>query len=134
VTPGFPKSLISVGDADPLATQSYELARALRLQGVEVVTLFFDQPEAPALPHEYQFDLRLPQARQALERSVGFLEALHCACALARFGRWALNCRRQTRERTHEVDQRRVSGMGCRLQHRAADGLSVGTRHYAAWR
>jgi acetyl esterase len=77
VTPGFPKSFISVGDADPLATQSYELARALRLQGVEVDTLFFGQPEKPALPHEYQFDLRLPQARQALERSVGFLEALH---------------------------------------------------------
>jgi acetyl esterase/lipase len=77
VTPQFPRSFISVGDADPLAAQSYELARALQSLGVAVETVFFDQPAPHALSHEYQFDLRLPEARQALERSVQFLQSLH---------------------------------------------------------
>ena len=76
VTPQFPRSFISVGDADPLAAQSYQLARALRLLGVQVDTLFFDHLQGPPLAHEYQFDLRLPAARQALERSVEFLDAI----------------------------------------------------------
>jgi acetyl esterase/lipase len=77
VTPQFPRSFISVGDADQLAAQSYELAGALRGLGVEVATVFFDRPEPHALSHEYQFDLRLPEARQALERSVQFLQSLY---------------------------------------------------------
>jgi acetyl esterase/lipase len=77
VTPQFPRSFVSVGDADPLAAQSYELAGALRDQGVEIETEFFDRPEPHALSHEYQFDLRLPEARQALERSVQFLQSLY---------------------------------------------------------
>ncbi len=75
VTAEFPPSFISVGNDDPLAPQSIELARALRAAGAEVETLFFPEDYAPPLGHEYQMFLSLPQARLALDRYVAFLNA-----------------------------------------------------------
>lgn len=75
VTPAFPPSFISVGNADPLAPQSYAMAEALAAQKVAVDSLFFPQTYTPVLPHEYQFDLDSEAGRQALERSVQFLSA-----------------------------------------------------------
>jgi len=73
LTSAFPPSFISVGNADPLAPQSQTLADRLSALGVRTDTLFFPPDYAPALAHEYQFDLDLPAARLALARSLEFL-------------------------------------------------------------
>ena len=73
VTSGFPPAFVTVGNADPLAPQSYALAEALREHGVPVSTLFFPPSHQPALGHEYQFDLSRPEAREALEQTRRFL-------------------------------------------------------------
>lgn len=76
VTPRFLPSFISVGNADPLMPHSEALAVALANQGVRVETLFFPPDYAPALGHEYQFDLDSEAGREALARSVAFLRSL----------------------------------------------------------
>lgn len=73
LTPDFPPAFISVGNADPLAPQSRALAEALAARGVRVDGLFFPDDYAPALAHEYQFNLDIPAGRLALERSLKFL-------------------------------------------------------------
>jgi acetyl esterase len=77
LTPGFPPAFISVGNADSLAPDSYTLAEALRRQGVRVDALFFPADYPRDLPHEYQFFLDTPEAREALARSQDFLASLH---------------------------------------------------------
>jgi acetyl esterase len=76
LTPAFPPSFISVGNADSLAPQSYALADALRREGVRVDALFFPRNYRPELPHEYQFFLETKEARLALTRSQEFLASL----------------------------------------------------------
>ena len=76
VTPAFPPSFISAGNADPLEPHSRALVSALEAQGVDVDALFFPQDYTPALAHEYQFDLDSEAGRQAMERSVAFLHGL----------------------------------------------------------
>ncbi len=49
VTAAFPPAFISVGNADPLAPQSYAFADALRAKGVAVDALFFPADHRPAL-------------------------------------------------------------------------------------
>ena len=71
----FPPTFISVGNADPLAPQSRALARALSGHDVYVDTLFFPSGHPTPLPHEYQFNLDLPEGRLALDRTVAFLRA-----------------------------------------------------------
>ncbi len=73
VTPNFPPTFISVGNGDPLAPQSHAMVKALEAQQVPVDPLFFPDTYAPALPHEYQFNLDTPAGQQALEQSVRFL-------------------------------------------------------------
>lgn len=76
VTPAFPPAFISAGNADPLEPHSRALADALRAQGVQVDALFFPKDYAPALAHEYQFNLDSEAGRQAMDRSVAFLGGL----------------------------------------------------------
>lgn len=76
VTPAFPPTFISVGNADPLAVQSVAMADALQREGVRVERLFFARDHAPALAHEYQFDLEREEARHALARVRAFLAGL----------------------------------------------------------
>lgn len=74
VTADFPPTFISGGNGDGLtATQSIPLAAALRAAGVEVTELFWPADHEPALPHEYQFHLNFPEAREALSATVAFL-------------------------------------------------------------
>lgn len=73
VTPNFPPTFISVGNADPLAPQSTALAEALRAQGVETDTLFFPVEHEASLPHEYQLLVATPHGRLAMDRMVSFL-------------------------------------------------------------
>ena len=79
VSPAFPPSYITSGNGDPLARQAVALARRLAALGVSVDTLFFPTEHAPALPHEYQFNLDDPARSLALQRMLAFLNAVRTA-------------------------------------------------------
>jgi hypothetical protein len=49
------------------------LADTLASRGARVERLFFARDLAPALPHEYQFNLDSEAGRLALERSLAFV-------------------------------------------------------------
>jgi len=72
----YPPAFISVGNGDHLRPQSIALADALEKNGVRVDRLIFPEDHTPKLPHEYQFELERPEARDALDRSVEFLKSL----------------------------------------------------------
>ncbi len=68
----FPSSFISTGPADPLLSHSESMADHLEAQGVQVDTLWF--PDAPdTIGHEYQMDLRTPQAKESMKALLAFL-------------------------------------------------------------
>lgn len=76
VTPDFPATYISGGNADPLtAGNSKPFASRLSELGVDVTELFWPETYTPALPHEYQFRLNLDAAQQALTATTAFLGA-----------------------------------------------------------
>lgn len=76
VTAEFPAAFLTGGDADPLTdVHSRPLADRLEELGVDVTRVFFDGDPGPALGHEYQFHLDLPEATATLDRLVGFLAA-----------------------------------------------------------
>jgi acetyl esterase/lipase len=76
VTADFPATYISGGNGDGLTwLQSIPMAQRLDELGVEVTTLFWPAPHEPALPHEYQFHLDMPDAQTALQKTVDFLNA-----------------------------------------------------------
>lgn len=74
VTPAFPPTFISVGNADPLAPQSKAMAAALRGKGVAVEELYFPDNRQPPLNHEYQFTLD-EAGKLALEKVVAFVKS-----------------------------------------------------------
>jgi len=74
VSGAFPSTFISVGNDDPLGPHSHELAARLGSRGVKVDSLFFPAGYSPGLAHEYQFDLDLQAAKEALDRSTRFLQ------------------------------------------------------------
>lgn len=73
VSPAFPPSFITVGNADPLKAHSLALEARLRALGVPVQTLYFPDDRTPPLGHEYQFNLDDPAGEQALQRLLAFL-------------------------------------------------------------
>ncbi len=76
VTADFPATYISGGNGDGLTwMQSIPMAQRLDELGVDVTTLFWAAPHEPALPHEYQFHLDLPDAQTALHKTIDFLDA-----------------------------------------------------------
>lgn len=72
VTPDYPAVFLTGGDADSLTPQSHELADVLRRQHVPVVTQFWEGTGAH-LGHDYQFELRKPQAQQTFQNTIKFL-------------------------------------------------------------
>lgn len=75
VTSDFPTTYISGGNGDGLTwLQSIPMAQRLDELGVDVTTLFWPAAHEPALPHEYQFHLDMPDARTALQRTLDFLD------------------------------------------------------------
>ena len=70
----FPPTFITAGNADPLLRQSQAFAVALIEADVDVETLFYPENHEPPLPHEYQFELGLEDARIAFTRLVAFFE------------------------------------------------------------
>ncbi|MGY1553170.1 alpha/beta hydrolase [Microbacterium sp. A588] len=76
VTEDFPTTYISGGNGDALTwLQSIPMAQRLDELGVNVTTLFWPAPHEPALPHEYQFHLDMPDAQTALQKTLAFLAA-----------------------------------------------------------
>jgi acetyl esterase/lipase len=74
VTKDFPSTWISGGNDDPLtAGQSKVMATQLQNLGVDVTPVFYSADHQPLLPHEYQFHLKLKDARDALQSTVDFL-------------------------------------------------------------
>ncbi|TQL47878.1 acetyl esterase/lipase [Homoserinimonas aerilata] len=70
----FPPSFVSGGNGDDLTwTQSVPMANALRDAGTDVTTLFWAAGHEPALGHEYQFHLDLPEAQEALQATLDYL-------------------------------------------------------------
>lgn len=69
----LPPMFISVGDADPLDAQSRDFADQAVAAGVAVDSLFFDATPPRKLGHEYQFNLDLPEGREALQRMAEFI-------------------------------------------------------------
>ena len=74
ISADFPPAYISVGNGDPLAEHSIQLARKLSELEVMVDTLFFEENYQPKLPHEYQFNLDTEAGLQALKKSIEFLK------------------------------------------------------------
>jgi acetyl esterase/lipase len=72
VTPQYPATFISVGDADPFQSQANELASALKKNAVPLTTLFWTGT-GDHLNHEYQFNFKLPQAQTAFQRTLAFI-------------------------------------------------------------
>ena len=76
VTADFPATYISGGNGDGLTwLQSIPMAQRLDELGVDVTTQFWPAPHEPALPHEYQFHLDMPDAQTALQKTIAFLAA-----------------------------------------------------------
>lgn len=82
LTSAFPPAFVSVGNADPLEPQSRALASTLQALGVPVQTRFH-APDAPALAHEYQFEMQRPEARRAFTETLAFLGRYSAAPAPA---------------------------------------------------
>jgi acetyl esterase/lipase len=74
ITQAYPPTFLTVGNTDPLRSQTEGLLVALRNREVSVETLFYEPSHQPPLSHEYQFDLALADGRTALERIIGFLD------------------------------------------------------------
>ena len=72
----FPPAFVSVGSEDGLRPQSIAFADKLEKNGVRVDRVIFPADLKPPLFHEFQFDLRRPEAQQALEKAVEFLKSL----------------------------------------------------------
>lgn len=69
----FPPTMLTVGNADPLAPQTHAMIDALEAHGATVETLLYPADHETALEHEYQFQLDLPDAQHALARITAFL-------------------------------------------------------------
>jgi acetyl esterase/lipase len=63
----FPPTFVTVGNVDPLQSQSQHLVEQLEQLGVEFEQLLYPADHTPPLSHEYQFDLELEDAGAALE-------------------------------------------------------------------
>jgi acetyl esterase len=76
VTPDYPPTFISAGNADPLLAHSLAMADAVAAKGVPVDRLFYPKDHKPPLGHEYQFDLDTDAGMLVLERMLTFLAGL----------------------------------------------------------
>lgn len=72
ITPAFPDAFIAAGDGDLLAPQSVELANAIRSQGIDVETMFFDGT-GKDLQHEFQYALDTLDGQETLDGTLEFL-------------------------------------------------------------
>lgn len=70
----FPATFISTGPGDPLLAHSKSMAASLQEAGVEVTTDWY--PDAPdTVGHEFEMDLRTPQAKESMKAMISFIRA-----------------------------------------------------------
>jgi acetyl esterase/lipase len=74
LTPAFPPTLLTTGNADLLRAHTERLYEAMRAAGLEAEAVFWPD-YVPALDHEYQFDLDTEPAQVFRDRLLGFLAA-----------------------------------------------------------
>ena len=72
VTPDYPPTYMTVGDADPLEPQTYELDAILRDLNVDVTSRYWTG-SGRNLPHDYHYELNGEAAQIALEDVLQFL-------------------------------------------------------------
>lgn len=72
ITPNYPATFITVGDADPLEPQTREFTDRLSESGVDYVALFWTGTGAK-LDHYYIYEMNTEQAQKALEMILQFL-------------------------------------------------------------
>lgn len=60
LTEHYPPTYITVGNSDPLYTQSVAMKARLQQLDVDVQSMIFDREHQPKLEHEYQFELNGP--------------------------------------------------------------------------
>lgn len=72
VTPDYPDTFLTCGDADPFIGQAHEMVAALAASGVTRDILLYDGTKK-RLAHEYQFHMHLPEADECLQRVTEFL-------------------------------------------------------------
>jgi acetyl esterase/lipase len=76
-TADFPTTYISGGNADALTwVESVPMASRLEELGVDVTRVFYASDHEPGLPHEYQFHLDGADARDALAKTIRFLDGV----------------------------------------------------------
>ena len=74
-TDAFPPTFISGGNADPFTSvHSKPFAARLAALGVDVSTGFFADDHAPALPHQFQFDVDTDDGASSLDAVVAFVK------------------------------------------------------------
>lgn len=72
LTPQYPPVFLAAGDIDPLEPQSLEFAAELRKHNLPVTTQFWDG-SGRKLDHDYQFDLKRPEAQETYRNMLQFL-------------------------------------------------------------
>ncbi|MEO1451534.1 MAG: alpha/beta hydrolase [Bacteroidota bacterium] len=72
VTPAYPATFLTAGDADPLEPQTYELDEALTAQQVPVTRIYWTDTDAK-LQHDYMYKLDTEAAQEVYQKLVAFL-------------------------------------------------------------
>ena len=72
ISPNYPATFITVGDADPLESQTREFVDVLSENGVEHITLLWTGIGSN-LNHDYIYEMNTEQAQKALEMILKFL-------------------------------------------------------------
>lgn len=72
ITPNYPATFITVGDADPLEPQTKELAERLSENGIDYVALLWTGKDAN-LDHDYIYEMNTEQAQKGLKMILEFL-------------------------------------------------------------
>lgn len=74
ITDTLPPTFVNAGNEDFLLAQSRALVAALEREDVPTQSLFYPDDHVPGLAHEFQFDLRLPDAWEVYAQMVQFLK------------------------------------------------------------
>lgn len=73
VTKNYPATFITVGDADPLNSQTREFIAKLKSNQVDHTTVLWDET-GPKLNHDYIYELQTSEAQKAYKQVVNFLQ------------------------------------------------------------
>lgn len=72
VTPEYPPAFITVGNIDPLESQTMEMLEALQANQVDVTSVLFEA-SASELDHDFMLNLDQPDSQETFRRVIEFL-------------------------------------------------------------